>query len=98
MIEHLNYHFYNEKNLEDEFIQIVEYKYVKTLFCSFLMRMLKMKNIHIRNNVIDQSWIIVNRKRPDWKHNKYLKHITLRNIYIRLMSKTTLQMMKLIIR
>lgn len=92
------FNFYNEKNLEDEFIQIVEYKYVKTLFCSFLMRMLKMKNIHIRNNVIDQSWIIVNRKRPDWKHNKYLKHITLRNIYIRLMSKTTLQMMKLIIR
>ena len=92
------FNFYNEKNLEDEFMQIAEYKYVKTLFCSFLMRMLKMKNIHIRNNVIDQSWTIVNRKRPNWKHNKYLKHITLRNIYIRLMSKTTLQIMKLIIR
>ena len=90
--------FYNEKNLGTEFEEIAECKYIKTVFCSFLMRMLKMKDTTVRKEVIQNSWEIINRVRPNWKKNKYLKKMTPRNIYLRTMSKTTLEIMKIIFR
>lgn len=92
------FEFYNEKKLGVEFEEIVECKYVKTLFCSFLMRMLKMKDKTVRKEVIHESWEIVNRERPNWRKNKYLKKMTPRNVYLRMMSKPTLEIMKIIIR
>lgn len=89
--------FYNEKALGTEFEEIVECKYVKTLFCSFLMRMLKMKDKEIRKEVISESWDIINEKRPNWRKNRYLKKFTLKNIYLKTMSKPILEIMEIII-
>lgn len=90
--------FYNEKGLGREFEEIVECKYVKTVFCSFLMRMLRMKDRTLRNKVIQETWEIVNAKRPNWKNNKYLKRLTLKNIYLKMISRPTLEIMKVIVR
>ena len=90
--------FYDEKNLGPEFEEIVECKYVKTVFCSFLMRMLKMKDTKIRRDVIQESWEIVNIERPNWKKNSYLKKMTPRNIYLKMMSKPVLKIMSTVIR
>ena len=92
------FRFYNEQNFGIEFEEIIEYKYVKTLFCSFLMRMLKIKDKNIRKEVIYESWEIINRERPNWRKNKYLKKMTPKNIYLRMMSKPILKTMKIIIR
>ena len=90
--------FYDKKKLGPEFEEIVEYKYIKTLFCSFLMRMLKMKDKDIRENVINESWIRINQQRPSWRKNKYLQRCTLKNIYLKMISKQTLAIMKIFIR
>lgn len=92
------FEFYDEKSLGAEFEEIVECKYVKTLFCSFLMRMLKMKDKTVRKEVIHESWQIINKERPNWRNNRYLKKMTPRNIYLKMMSKPTLEIMKIVIR
>lgn len=90
--------FYNERGLAEEYDDTAEYKYVRTLFCSFLIRMLKIKDKQLRSEVINESWRIVNEKRPNWKKNPYLKKLTSKNIYLKLMSRPVLSIMKLIIR
>ncbi len=92
------FHFYEERSLTNEYAEVAEYKYIKTLFCSFLMRMLKMKDKEIRKEVIDSSWKTINKERPQWRKNLYMKRLTPRNLYIRIMSKPTLEMMKVFIR
>lgn len=90
--------FYKERGLSEEYELTAEYKYARTLFCSFLLRMLKMKDRKLRSEVIDESWRIINEKRPDWKKNPYLKKLSSKNIYLKLMSKPVISVMKLFIR
>lgn len=89
--------FYEERNLTEKYAEIAEYKYIKTLFCSFLMRMLKMKDKEIRKEVIYSSLVEINQTRPQWRKNSYLKKTTPKNLYLRMMSKPTLEIMKIII-
>lgn len=92
------FRFYRERNLTAQYDETAEYKYMKTVFCSFLMRMLKMKDKKIRSEVIDVSWERMNESRPAWKQNKYLKRKSMKNLYLKLMSKPVLTLMKLLIR
>ena len=92
------FRFYDEQNFGTELEEVVEYKYIKTLFCSFLVRMLKIQDKDIRKEVIYESWEIINKKRPNWRKNKYLKKMVPRNIYLRMMSKPALKIMTTLIR
>lgn len=90
--------FYTSRNMPNKYIECAEYKYIKTVFCSFLLRMLKMEDREIRNEVINVSWKKINAIRPYWRKNCYLKKISPRNIYIRLMSKPLLVLMKFFVK
>jgi glycosyltransferase involved in cell wall biosynthesis len=92
------FRFYHERNLSVEYEQTAEYKYIKTLFCSFLLRMLQMKDQMIRAEVIDLSWNRINTTRPQWRKNKYLKAFSIKNLYLCSMSKPVLMVMKRIIK
>ena len=71
---------------------------INILICSLLMRMIKKKKEKISKEIIYESWEIINRERPNWKKNKYLKRMALRNIYLKIISKSTLKIMMLLIK
>ena len=90
--------FYKEKEIYDEYKETIEYKYLKTTCCNFLRRMLKIKDYRIKSEIIDESWRLFSNKCPNWRENSFLKNISWVNVYLKLMSQSTLNIMKLIIK
>lgn len=82
--------FYKENGKYEEYKEILEYIYTRFLFCSSLLRMVKIKDKQVRNELLNQTWNNVNTKFPNWKKNKILrKNINAKKIYIRTINKTT---------
>jgi len=90
--------FYEERGLTEKYGSAAEYKYIKTVFCSFLLRMLRIGDRKIRREVIRLSWDRIHRERPMWRRNPYLKEITPRNLYLRMVSEPMLEIMMFLIR
>ena len=90
--------YYKEKGLYEDYKDVIEYKYLKTAFCSFLRRMLAIKDKKFRSEVIDDSWNLFNNAFPEWRKNPYLKQLLPINIYLRMMSKPSIAIMKLLVR
>ena len=82
--------FYKEKDIYNEYKNILEYLYVRYAFCSSLLRMVKIKNKEIKCELLKETWQKVNTTFPDWKKNKILnKNINLKKIYIKSINKFT---------
>lgn len=89
--------YYSKHNLLNEYEDVTEYKYVKTVLCSFLLRMLKIKDKKMRDEVITASWKRLNQNRPNWRKNSYLKQNSVKDIYMRMITPLMIDLMKLLI-
>lgn len=87
------FQYYKEKNIWNSYKDELEYKYVRTVFCSFLIKMLKIKDKKTREYTVRRSWQRIWEVCPNWKKNPYVNQLSVRNFYIRTMSRYRLDFM-----
>lgn len=82
--------FYKKNQIYDKYKEELEYVYARYLLCSSLLRMVKIENKKTRKKVLNETWERLNTKFPNWKKNKIInKNITVKNIYMKSVSKLT---------
>ncbi len=82
--------YYKEKNLFEEYKEVIEYTYARILLCSSLLRIVKIKDKTIRNKLIEETWNNLNTKFPRWKKNPILKkEKSGKGIYMKTVNKVT---------
>ena len=82
--------FYKKNNIYEEYIDELEYNYARYLLCSSLKRMCKIQDKSKRKELIQKTWIELNRKYPEWKKNKILNTVKSgKNIYMKTINKFT---------
>ncbi len=89
---------YRQRNLGTAYLNALEYKYVRTVFSSFLFKSLRMKDKYLRASILKQHWSMVQTNCPGWKKNPHLKRHSLRNFYLSLMSPVTITILGFFIR
>ena len=92
VLEHV-IEFYKEKDLYEEYKDELEYIYIRYAFCSSLLRIVKIEDQNIQQNLLDLTWEKVNTTFPEWKKNPILKSKKdLKNIYLKTINKFTYEM------
>ena len=81
--------FYKENEIYEEYKEQLEYIYIRILFCSSLLRMVKIKDKKVRRKLLAETWKKVNTTFPDWKRNRLLKKKSKKNFYMRTLNKIT---------
>lgn len=91
--------YYKEKDIYEKYKTQLEYIYIRYAFCSSLLRMVKIKDKKVRNEILEFTWKKVNKKFPNWKKNEILKksknlnfRYKLYNAYMRTLNKTTFKL------
>ena len=64
---------YERRNLPEKYKSAVEYKYVKALLGSFLLKYLRINKFKEKYNALKNNWNFINQTFPNWKKNTYLK-------------------------
>lgn len=89
--------YYRENNIYETYKDELEYLFIRFLFGSSFLRIVKIKNKKIKKDAIKETWNKINVEFPNWKNNKYLKNIkTKKNMYYRTINKFTLKIYSLI--
>ncbi len=82
--------FYKEKNLYEKYREVLEYTYTRLLLCSSFKRMTKIKNVSIKKELLNKTWVKLNENFPDWKQNKILNtNLNSKKIYMRSVNRFT---------
>lgn len=82
--------YYKEKGIYDEYKEEIEYIYARYLLCSSLLRMVKIEDKKIREELLNKTWINLNEKFPNWKKNKILKkNKSGKDFYMKTINKIT---------
>lgn len=82
--------YYKEKGIYDEYKEEIEYIYTRYLLCSSLLRMVKIEDKKIREELLNKTWINLNEKFPNWKKNKILrKNKSGKDFYMKTINKVT---------
>ena len=85
--------FYKENNLYEEYKDELEYIYIRYAFCSSLLRIVKIKDQNIQQELLDLTWKKVNTTFPKWKKNPILKSKKdLKSIYLKTINKDKYEM------
>lgn len=85
--------YYKEKEIYDTYKNELEYVYVRYAFCSSLLRIVKIKDETLQENLLNLTWEKVNNTFPNWKDNSILKsNRSLKNFYLRTINKFTFNM------
>jgi hypothetical protein len=88
------FQYYKSSDIFLEYRPELEYKFVRNLYGSFLLRALKIKDKAIKRKVIDVFSEKVESYFPEWRQNKYLKKPNKQNIFLRFfVNKITLKIM-----
>lgn len=90
--------YYKEKGIYEEYNNTIEYKYLKTTCCNFLMRMLAIKDKKFKREIINESWCLFCKAFPNWRKNPYLKSFNIINLYLRLMSRPFISFLEMVVR
>ena len=91
--------YYKRNNLYDEFQQELEYVYARYLLCSSFLRIVKIKDKTIKQELLNKTWQNLNTKFPDWKENEILNNNkSMKNLYIRSVNKITFKIYSYILR
>ena len=91
--------YYKENGFYEEYKTQIEYVYTRYLLCSSLLRIVKIKDKKIRRELLNQTWINLNTKFPDWKNNKILKtKKDLKHLYMKSINKITYKIDVIIMR
>lgn len=64
--------YYKENKIYDKNKDILEYLHVRYFLGSSFLRIVKVKDKALMNNILKENWNILNNKYPNWKKNKYL--------------------------
>ena len=89
VLEHV-IEFYKENDIYDKFKNELEYVYVRYAFCSSLLRIVKIQDENLQEQLLDKTWENVNTKFPNWKQNPVLKkNKSLKDLYLKTINKTT---------
>ena len=92
VLEHV-IEFYKENDLYEEYKDELEYIYIRYAFCSSLLRIVKIEDQNIQQNLLDLTWEKVNTTFPEWNKNPILKSKKdLKNIYLKTINKFTYEM------
>lgn len=82
--------YYKEKGIYDEYKEEIEYIYARYLLCSSLLRIVKIEDKKIREELLNKTWINLNEKFPTWKKNKILrKNKSGKDFYMKTINKVT---------
>ena len=65
--------YYKEKDLYDEYKDVIEYTFARLTLCSSLKIMAKIEDNKVRKDCIAKAWENLNEKFPDWKNNRIIK-------------------------
>ena len=85
--------FYKENDLYEEYKDELEYIYIRYAFCSSLLRIVKIKDQNIQQELLDLTWKKVNTNFPEWKKNPILKSKKdLKSIYLKTINKFSYEM------
>ena len=91
--------YYKENNLYEEYKPELEYTYMRLLLCSSFFRMVKIKDKKIRKKLLNETWVNLNSKFPEWKKNRVLnENKSRKNLYIKSMNKVTLKIWTFILK
>ncbi|MFV0341460.1 MAG: glycosyltransferase family 2 protein [Anaerocolumna sp.] len=71
----------------DCFSQEIEYKMVRNLLCSFMKKVMQIDEKAKRIEMVTLFWDSIDTFFPKWRKNKYLKAISIQNIYIKLSNR-----------
>lgn len=85
--------FYKNNNLFDEYKQELEYSYVRYLYATMIKSLLKWKNKEKYDIGVDRAIANVQEQFPDYKKNKYLKKLTIKNLYLKYFNKRLANLM-----
>ena len=89
--------FYKKENLYDEYAAVLEYEYTRILLCSYLLKMLQIKDRRIRQKLIKKTWENINHHFPTWKKNPYLsKGNSVQDHYLKLVNSAYIKLLLLI--
>lgn len=89
--------YYKEKGLYDEFKDELEYVYSRYLLCSSFLRIVKIKDKRIKQELLIKTWENLNSKFPNWKNNRILNNNkNMKNLYLRSVNKLTFKIYSLI--
>lgn len=82
--------WYEEKGIYETYQTVLEYVYIRYAFCSSFLRMVKIPEKTIRNQLLEETWKKVSQKFPNWKKNKILRNKkSTKNLYMRTINKFT---------
>ena len=91
--------YYKEKKLYDRYRDVLEYTYTRLLLCSSLKRIVKIKDKNTRYTLLNETWINLNTKFPNWKENKILNtHKNKKNKYMLSLNRHTYKIYAKILR
>lgn len=82
--------YYKEKGFYDLYKDELEYVYARLVFCSSLLRMVKIQDKDVRHKLLQENWNKINENFPNWKKNKILKsNNNIKNLYLKSLNKFT---------
>lgn len=91
--------YYKEKGIYEQYCTELEYTYTRILLCSSLLRMCKIDNEEVRNELLNRTWESLNTKFPNWKENKILNATnSKKNLYMKSINKKTYKLYTKILR
>ena len=64
--------FYKKKNFYDKYKEELEYTYTRLLLCSSLKRITKIKKKDVKIDLLNETWVNLNKTFPNWKENQIL--------------------------
>lgn len=82
--------YYKENNIYDKYRQQLEYTYTRYSLCSSLLRIVKVNDKKIRDELLEMTWTNLNEKFPNWKKNKILKkNKSMKDLYMKTVNRFT---------
>lgn len=83
--------YYKDNNLYNEYHDEIEFLYVRYTLGSSFYRVVKVGNSKLRNELLDYSYDKLISTYPQYKKNKYVKKVGLKNLFYLLTNKVTLK-------
>lgn len=85
--------YYKDNGLYETYQTELEYMYVRYLLCSSLLRMVKIQNKKVRQELLNETIHRIYEYFPNWKENRILKeNKTAKNLYMKTVNKKTFRM------
>ena len=82
--------YYKQNNFYEKYKNELEYVYIRYALCSSLLRIVKIEDENIQEQLLQTTWENVNTKFPNWKKNPILKkNKSLKDLYLKTINKTT---------